>query len=159
MRPAPPLSAAVVLATASWELAQATPIAGRMAPGLWWWLDRFGAIGPFAHLLPVLAAGAIVAALVQPFAHVRHARPWAQAILLALLVAGLLLPVPLAVLFAALAMALCSNASRLTLASLVLAIVVPSIGPAAIGVAIWRLSLALRLPPHANDNVPAAIRA
>lgn len=159
MRPAPPLSAATVLAAALWQAVRATPLADRAAPGLWWWLDRFGAVESFACLLPIAAAGAIVAALVQPASHVRHARPWAEAVTLALLVAGLLLPVPIALLVAAGPLALCTKAARSVLACLSAATIVPLGGPMALAVAIWRLSVALRLPPHANDNAPAGIRA
>ncbi len=159
MRPAPPLSAAAALAVALWQVVRTTPLADRAAPGLWWWLDRIGAVEPFAYLLPIVAAGVVVAALVQPTMHVRHARPWAEAVTLALLVPGLLLPVPVALLVAAVPLALCTKAARPVAIYLTTAIVVPPVGPVALAMAIWHLSVALRLPPHANDNAPVAIRA
>ncbi len=161
MRPAvpPPLPAAAVCAIALWQLAQATPLAALPAPGLALLAARLGAGDALAHLLPVLAAGSIVAALVQPLAHVRHARPWAHAVATALALAVLLLPVPLPVLLAALPFAVLAGVGRWFALAAVAAVVAPAAGIVALGVVIGRLATALRLPDAANDNQARAVRA
>lgn len=153
MRPAPPLSALAVCGLALWQAVRATPFGDVPAPGLWWLLDRFAMLEPFVHLLPVLAAGSVAVALAQPLAHVRQARPWTEAVVLALLTAALLLPVPMALPIAAMPFALAMRSGAIVVTCLTVAIVVPVLGPAAIGVAMWRLTAALRLPACANDNM------
>ncbi|KQN34159.1 hypothetical protein ASG37_05955 [Sphingomonas sp. Leaf407] len=152
MRPAPPLSAAATCSLALWQATQASGFAAAPAPGLWWLLDRFGMVAPFVHLLPVLAAGSVAITLAQPLAHVRHARPWAEAAALAMLAMVLLLPVPIALLVAVVPFALYARSGATVIACLTAAIAVPVLGPAAIGMAMWRLATVLRLPACANDN-------
>ncbi|KQN07326.1 hypothetical protein [Sphingomonas sp. Leaf25] len=152
MRPAPPLSAVAVSSLALWQAVRATPFGTVPAPGLWWLLDRFAMLEPFVHLLPVLAAGSVAVALTQPLTHVRHARPWAEAVALAMLAIGLLLPVPIALLVAVVPFALYARSGAMVIACLTVAIVAPVLGPAVIGMAMWQLAAALRLPDCANDN-------
>ncbi|MEP9400914.1 hypothetical protein [Sphingomonas sp. VNH70] len=160
MRALPPLSVAAACALALAIAAWATPLGTVPASGLWWLAGRFGAGDAFAHLLPVLAAGAGAAALTRPLAPGRRARPWAAGIAAAMLSVALLLPVPLPVLAACLPFAVLAGAGRWVGLALAAAVVAPLVAPVAMGVAAWLLTCALSLPGAANDNqpVPVAMR-